>query len=48
MPLKLKKIKFSIDKLVFSRTFTTQNKKMNLTGAYYFGYYFYFNSKSRD
>ena len=43
-----KKIKLSIDKLVFTCTFTAQTKTMKFNNAYFYGYYFYFNSTSRD
>jgi len=43
-----KKIKFSIDKSILSCTFTAQTITMKFNNAYFYGYYFYFTSKSRD
>jgi hypothetical protein len=37
-----------IDKSILLTTFTAQTQAMKLTGVFYYGYYFYFNSKSRD
>jgi len=43
-----KKIKYSIDKPFFYPTFTAETKEMNFNATFFYGYYFYFTSKSRD
>ena len=41
------KMKKSIDIVVFTTIFTAENK-MKFNSAYFYGYYFYYTSKSRD